>query len=88
MRARRAGRASPVHPARLRLPSALVRLGLREFSRRVLDPGVPWEVQRRRVDQIMRASPVPRGTTVTTSVRTPSAPPSTSTAAAIASARR
>ena len=65
MRARRAGRASPVHPARLRLPSALVRLGLREFSRRVLDPSVPWEVQRRRVGQIMRASPVPRGTTVT-----------------------
>ena len=65
MRARRAGRASPVHPARLRLPSALVRLGLREFSRRVLDPGVPWEVQRRRDGQIMRASPVPRGTTVT-----------------------
>ena len=65
MRTRRAGPTNPAHPARLRLPPALVRLGLREFSRRVLDPGVPWEVQRRRVDQIMRASPVPRGTTVT-----------------------
>jgi len=65
MRTRRAGPTNPAHPARLRLPPALVRLGLREFSRRVLDPGVPWEVQRRRVGQIMRASPVPRGTTVT-----------------------
>ena len=65
MRTRRAGRTSPAHPGRLRLPPALVRLGLREFSRRVLDPDVPWEVQRRRVGQIMRASPVPRGTTVT-----------------------
>jgi len=65
MRTRRAGRTSPAHPGRLRLPPALVRLGLREFSRRVLDPSVPWEVQRRRVGQIMRASPVPRGTTVT-----------------------
>jgi len=65
MRTRRAGRTSPAHPGRLRLPPALVRLGLREFSRRVLDPSVPWEVQHRRVGQIMRASPVPRGTTVT-----------------------
>jgi len=42
-----------------------MRLGLRQLGRRVLDPGLPWEVQRRRLDQIMRASPVPRGTTVT-----------------------
>jgi epsilon-lactone hydrolase len=63
MTARRASR-----PGRLRLPPALVRLGVRELGRRILDPGVPWEVQRRRVDRIMRASPVPRGTTVTQQV--------------------
>ena len=65
MTTRRASRTSPAHPGGLRLPSALVRPALRQFRRRVLDPGVPWEVQRRRVDQIMRASPVPRGTVIT-----------------------
>jgi epsilon-lactone hydrolase len=56
-RARRAGR--------LRLPPALVRPGIRQLGRRVLDPGLAWEVQRRRFDQVMRAAPVPRGTSVT-----------------------
>jgi len=65
MTTRRASRTSPAHPGGLRLPPALVRPALRQFRRRVLDPGVPWEVQRRRVDQIMRASPVPRGTVIT-----------------------
>jgi len=41
-----------------------MRLGLRQLGHRVLDPGLPWEVQRRRLDRLMRASPVPRGTTV------------------------
>jgi monoterpene epsilon-lactone hydrolase len=47
------------------VPPAVMRLALRHLGRRVLDPGLPWEVQRRRLDQLMRASPVPRGTTVT-----------------------
>jgi epsilon-lactone hydrolase len=47
-----------------RLPPALGRLGVRQVGRRVLDPGLPWAVQRRRLDQIMRAGPVPHGTTV------------------------
>jgi epsilon-lactone hydrolase len=41
-----------------------MRLGLRQLGHRVLDPARPWEVQRRRLDRLMRASPVPRGTTV------------------------
>ena len=47
-----------------RLPPAVARLGVRQMGRRVLDPALPWAVQRRRLDQLFRASPVPRGTTV------------------------
>ena len=47
-----------------RLPPAVARLGVRQMGRRVLDPGLPWAVQRRRLDRLFRASPVPRGTTV------------------------
>jgi epsilon-lactone hydrolase len=65
MRTRRASRTSPARPCGLRVPPAVMRLGLRQFGRRVFDPGLPWEVQRRRFDQVMRGSPVPHGTTVT-----------------------
>jgi acetyl esterase/lipase len=41
-----------------------MRLGVRQIGRRVLNPRLPWEVQRRRLDQLMGASPVPRGTSV------------------------
>jgi monoterpene epsilon-lactone hydrolase len=51
--------------SRLRLPPALVRPGIRRLGRHVLDPGLAWESQRRRFDQVMRAAPVPRGTKVT-----------------------
>jgi epsilon-lactone hydrolase len=51
-----------------RLPPALMRPGVRQIGRRVLNPGLPWEVQRRRLDQLMGASPVPRGTTVAQAV--------------------
>ena len=47
-----------------RLPPAVARLGVRQMGRRVLDPALPWAVQRRRLDRLFRASPVPRGTTV------------------------
>ena len=47
-----------------RLPPAVARLGVRQLGRRVLDPALPWAVQRRRLDQLLAASPVPRGTTV------------------------
>jgi acetyl esterase/lipase len=37
---------------------------VRQLGRRVFDPDLPWEVQRRRLDRITRASPLPRGTTI------------------------
>jgi epsilon-lactone hydrolase len=57
------------HPVRhgmdgLRLPPALMRRGVRQFGRWALDPDLPWEVQRRRLGLLARASPLPRGTTV------------------------
>ena len=57
MTARRAGRA-------LRLPPAVMRLGMRQLGRRCLDPALPWPVQRTRLDQLTRISLLPRGTTV------------------------
>ena len=47
-----------------RLPPAVARLAIRQLGRRVLDPELPWAVQRQRLDQAMRASPLPRGTAV------------------------
>jgi epsilon-lactone hydrolase len=47
------------------VPPALVRLGARLVSRRVHNPRLPWEVQRRRLDKLMEPWPLPRGTSVT-----------------------
>jgi epsilon-lactone hydrolase len=68
MRTRRASRLGPPGTSALGLPPALIRLGMRQLGRRVLDPGLPWEVQRRRLELAMRASLVPRGTTVVKTV--------------------
>jgi epsilon-lactone hydrolase len=57
MTARRPGRV-------LRLPPAVMRLGMRQLGRRCLDPALPWPVQRTRLDQLTRISLLPRGTTV------------------------
>jgi acetyl esterase/lipase len=65
---RRAGRKGTSRARSLRLPPALMRSGIRQLGRRVLDPALPWEVQRRRFDQVMRTSLVPRDTTVTESM--------------------
>jgi epsilon-lactone hydrolase len=46
------------------VPPTVMRLGARQLGRRVLDPCLPWEVQRRRLDQLTRGTPLPRGTTV------------------------
>ena len=62
---RRAGRKGTPRASSLRLPPALVRAGIRQLGRRVLDPALAWEVQRLRFDQLMRTLPVPRGTSVT-----------------------
>jgi acetyl esterase/lipase len=52
---------SPRTAIRVRVPSAVVRLGARQIGMRVLNPELPWEVQRRRLDRLMAGSPVPRG---------------------------
>ena len=57
MTARRARRG-------LRVPPAVMRLGMRQLGRRCLDPALPWTVQRTRLDQLTRISPLPRGTRV------------------------
>jgi epsilon-lactone hydrolase len=57
-------RVTPSRAAAFRLPPGLMRLGMRQVGRRVLDPRLPWEVQRRRLDQAVRGSPVPRGTRI------------------------
>jgi epsilon-lactone hydrolase len=49
----------------LRVPPAIVRLGARQIRRLVFDPGLPWEVQRRRLERIVGSWPLPRGTSVT-----------------------
>jgi acetyl esterase/lipase len=57
-------RVTPSRATALRLPPGLMRLGVRQVGRRVLDPCLTWEVQRRRLGQVARAMPVPRGTNV------------------------
>jgi epsilon-lactone hydrolase len=49
----------------LRVPPAVMRLGVRQLGRRCLDPALPWQVQRTRLDLLTRVFPLPRGTTVT-----------------------
>ena len=49
----------------VRVPAALVRLGARQVGRRVLNPRLPWEGQRRRLDKLVGSWPLPRGTSVT-----------------------
>jgi len=48
-----------------RVPPAVMRLGVRQLGRSCLDPALPWQVQRTRLDRLTRTSVLPRGTTVT-----------------------
>jgi acetyl esterase/lipase len=48
----------------VRVPPALMRLGARQLGRRALNPDLPWQVQRRRLDQLARAVPVPARTAI------------------------
>src|SRR5262245_15561362 len=66
MSRRRASRASQSRMGGLRLPPAVGRLAARQLGRRVLNPGLSFQVQRQRLDAATRGSPVPKGTTVTT----------------------
>jgi epsilon-lactone hydrolase len=52
-------------PSAPRVPSAIMRLGVRQVGRRCLDPALPWPVQRTRLDQATRTTPLPRGSTRT-----------------------
>jgi epsilon-lactone hydrolase len=45
-----------------------MRLGVRQLGKRCLDPELPWQVQRARLDQLARTSRLPRGTMVTDQV--------------------
>jgi epsilon-lactone hydrolase len=46
------------------LPPAIIRAGVRQLGRRVLNPALSWDVQRHRLDQLASGSPLPRGTTI------------------------
>ena len=48
-----------------RVPPAVMRLGVRQLGRRCLNPALPWQMQRTRLDRLTRPSVLPRGTTVT-----------------------
>jgi epsilon-lactone hydrolase len=48
-----------------RVPPAVMRLGVRQLGRRCLDPALPWQAQRTRLDHLLPAFPLPRGTTIT-----------------------
>jgi acetyl esterase/lipase len=48
----------------LRVPPAVMRLGVGPLGRRCLDPALSWPVQRTRLDQLTKISRLPRGTTV------------------------
>jgi acetyl esterase/lipase len=41
-----------------------MRAGARQLGRRVLDPGLPWDAQRRRLDRLSGSAPMPPGVTV------------------------
>ena len=58
MTARRARRG-------LRVPPAIMRLGVRQLGRHGLNPALPWPVQRTRLDRVSRISVLPRRITVT-----------------------
>ena len=49
----------------LRVPPAVMRLGVRQIGRRCLNPGLSWQEQRSRLDQLDKTTRLPRGTTVT-----------------------
>src|SRR3984957_4847241 len=49
----------------MNLPPALLRPAVRQLQRHVLNPALPWQTQRNRLDKFMQASPPARGSTVT-----------------------
>jgi len=49
---------------RVRVPAAVMRIGVRQLGGRCLDSAQPWQVQRARLEQLDKAALVPRGTAV------------------------
>jgi monoterpene epsilon-lactone hydrolase len=49
----------------LHVPNAIVRLGARLITGRMLNPRLPWAVQRRRLDRLVGSWLLPRGVSVT-----------------------
>jgi epsilon-lactone hydrolase len=49
---------------RLRVPPAVMRLGVRQLGRRCLDPALPWPVQRSRLEMLAGPALLPRGISV------------------------
>jgi epsilon-lactone hydrolase len=48
----------------LRVPAGVMRAGVRQIAKRCLDPGLPWAVQRTRLDRLTGPAILPRGTAV------------------------
>src|SRR5689334_1580798 len=48
----------------VRVPAAVVRLGARQLGSRVLNPSLPWDVQRTRLERLTRPTLLPKGTKV------------------------
>jgi len=46
------------------VPAAIMRLGVRQIGGRCLNPDLSWQVQRSRLDQLDKATRLPRGTSV------------------------
>jgi epsilon-lactone hydrolase len=51
-----------------RVPTAVARLGVRQVGKHCLNPALPWQVQRARLDNAARMSPAPRSLTITEKV--------------------
>jgi hypothetical protein len=49
---------------RMRVPPTVMRLGMRQIGTRCLNPALPWQVQRTRLERFLKTSRLPRGTTV------------------------
>jgi acetyl esterase/lipase len=48
----------------LRVPPSVMRIGVRQLGRHCLNPALPWDTQRRRMDQLTRMVTLPHGTTI------------------------
>jgi monoterpene epsilon-lactone hydrolase len=59
-----AAAAKPRRTPALRVPPALMRLGVSQIGRRVLNPDLTWDEQRQRLDKLAGVSALPKGTTV------------------------